>query len=171
LFSKHLMINFVIFSFYFFFNCWKFSNIVSLYNVFLFDFLFKLIDANSKFFFVWIWSIMIDVSFVKLRLILARSLWLISCYMITCFVFAILSSLNKIFCAFFSASFIDKTSVKILIKSCFFLNTSWSSFSIFLFRLRHSISSFWFEVNKSIMFVLLWNVLFDEISSMFFSIC
>jgi hypothetical protein len=49
---------------------------------------------------------------------------------------------------------------------------SWRSSSIFLFRLRKSISSFWLEVDKSIVFVSLWNVsLSNDTSSMFFSIC
>jgi hypothetical protein len=137
----------------------------------LFDFLFKLIDANSMFFSVWTWSITIDVSSVKSRLTLAFSTWLISCRMMTCSVVAILSSSNKIFCAFFSASSTDKMSVRILIESCFFLSTSWRSFSVFLCRIRNPSSSFWLGVDRSIVSVSLWNVLSDETSSMLFSIC
>ncbi len=172
LFSKRSVINFVIFCLSFFSNCWKFSNIVSQYDVFMSIFLFKLIDVNSNFFFIWIWSIMFDVSSVNSRLTRARSIWLISCCTMTCFVVAILISLNRVFCAFFSALSIDKTSVRILIKSCFFLSANWRSSSIFLFRLRKSISSFWLKIDKSIVFVSLWNVsLSNDTSSMFFSIC
>jgi hypothetical protein len=52
------------------------------------------------------------------------------------------------------------------------LSANWRSSSIFLFRLRKSISSFWLKIDKSIVFVSLWNVsLSNDTSSMFFSIC
>ncbi len=151
-FSNWSVISFVIFCFRIFFNCWKFSNIVPQYDDFLFDFFVKSIDANSKFFFVYIWSMRIDASSVKSRFALARSIWLISCCMITCSIFAILRSSNKVFCAFFNVSFTDSTSVRILIESNFFLKAIWRCFFALLFR-SISASSLWLEVDKSIVSV------------------
>jgi hypothetical protein len=95
------MINFVIFCFIVFSNCWKFSDIVSLYDVVVvFDFLIKSIDANSKIFSVCIWSIATDTSSVKSRFVLARSIWLIRFCIVTCSIFAIFRSSNKFFAHF-----------------------------------------------------------------------
>ncbi len=147
LFSRSV-INVVIFCSIVFSNCWKFSNIVSTYNVVvLLDFFVKSINANSKFFFVCIWSIATDTLSVRPRFTVARSIWLIRCSIITCWVFATFTSSNKVFCAFFSVSSIDRTSVRILIESNFFLSAIWRSFSVFLFRLNNS-SSLWLEVDK-----------------------
>ncbi len=49
-FFSYSLINFVSFCFMAFSNCWKFSDIVSQYEINLCDFFVKLIDANSKFF-------------------------------------------------------------------------------------------------------------------------
>ncbi len=148
------IINFVIFCFNVFSHCWKFSNIVSQYDDFLFEFFVKSINANSKFFFVCIWSMKTDASLIKSRFALARSIWLISYCMITCSIFGILRSSYKVFCAFFRVSFTDNTNVEILIESNFFLRAIWRCFFALLLRLINA-SSFWLEINKSIMFVSL----------------
>jgi hypothetical protein len=126
-------INFIIFCFIAFSNCWRFSNIVSQYDVDLFDFFVKLIDANSKLFVVCICLIIIDVSSVKSRFVRARSIWLINCCIISCSVLATLRSSNKIFCASFNASSIDSINVETLIESYFFLNAFWRSSFVFFF--------------------------------------
>ncbi len=151
-FSTYSIISFVIFSSNVFFNCWKFSNIVSQYDDILFDFFIKSIDAKSKFFFVCIWSMKTDVSLFKSRFALARSIWLISCCIITCSIFAILRPSNKIFCAFFNVSSTDSTSLEILIESNFFLRAIWRCFFALLFRLI-SASNLWLEIDKSIVSV------------------
>ncbi len=118
----------------------------------------------------------LDVLSVKSRLILARSIWLINCCMMTCSILAILRSSNKIFCAFFNVSSIDNISVKILIESNFFLNVIWRFLSVSFFRVNKA-SSFWLEVDKSIAFVSLIEVwissfvLFRHTSSILCSIC
>jgi hypothetical protein len=172
-------INFVIFCFIVFSNCWKFSNIVSQYDVDLFDFFVKLIDAKSKLFVVCIWSMIIDVSSVRSRFVRARSIWLINCCIITCSVLTILRSSNKIFCAFFNASSTDNINVRILIESYFFLSAFWRSSFVFFFRLIDFISSLWLEVDKSVVSVSLneidwFSFLFcsaKHVSSMLCSIC
>ncbi len=179
-FSNCSVISFVIFCFSVFSNCWKFSNIVSQYDVFLSDFFVKSIDAYSKFFFVCIWSIRVDASSVKSRFALARSIWLISCCIITCSIFATLRSSNKVFCAFFRASFTDSTSVRVLIESIFFLRAICFCFFVLLFRLI-SASSLWLEVDKSIVSVSLSRIVcfswlsflfsFKQALSMLCSIC
>ncbi len=143
------------------------------------DFLIKSIDANSKSFSVCIWSIVTSTSSVKSRFILVRSIWLIKCCIMTCSIFAIFRSLNKVFYAFFNVFFIDKINLKILIESNFFLSAICRSFFVFLFLLNNS-SSFWIEIDKSIVFIscrktLIWFIwlifLIDWIKSIFCSIC
>jgi hypothetical protein len=133
LFNRSI-ISFLIFCSIVFSNCWKFFDIVSLYDDVMLDFFVKLIETNSKFFSICIWSIATDTFSVKSRFTLARSIWLIKCCIITCSIFAIFNFSNKIFCAFLSVSFIDKTSVEIFTESNFFLSAFWRSSSVFLFR-------------------------------------
>ncbi len=165
------VINIVIFCFIVFPNCWKFSDIVSLYDVVVvFNFLIRSMNANSKLFFVWIWSIAIDTLSVKSRFTFARSIWLIRFCIVTCSIFAIFRSSNKIFCAFFNVSFIDSTSVRILIESNFFFNAIWRSSFVFLFGLNNA-SSFRLDVDRSIVFVSFKRALLTEVSMMLCSIC
>ncbi len=177
-FSNCFVISFDIFFFSVFSNCWKFSNIVSQYDVFSFDFFVKLIDANSKFFFVYVRLMMIDASFINSRFTLARSIWLINCCTITCSIFATLRFFYKVFCAFFNVSSTESINVRILIESTFLLSAIWRFSFFLLFRLI-SASSFWLDVDRSIVFVSLTEFInsfwlsfwFEQTSTMLCSIC